>query len=1357
MNLQNYILKYFLTIGFLIGSSTIYAQSQPLFNQINEADGLSNGRVTSIVKEKNGFVWIGTKNGLNRYDGFQMKVYNKENSNIGSNDISKLFIDSKNRLWVTTLGGGLNLYNPLMDNFTVYKTMLDSEFSLPSNQLNTIFEDSKSNLWIGTESGLVMFNETEKLFTTYAYDEKDSTSISHNSVTSIFEDSEGILWVGTFGGGLNLFSTVDSSFERLRPNENYFTNFIYTISYLDNDNLLVGTSGNGLLMININSFQIIDFFQERLNLAKEIKIVRSLERDSHGDLWIGTDGNGIYHVQELQNLKPSHNNYMHSSQLQSSISGNAIYDIMEDEESNIWIGTAWKGISILDGQSNMEFLYSDIVGKDPFPVLSIYKNQRQLYLGLDGNGLTTYDLKKKELESYNESLQSQLNGTYVQFIKEGKEGTYWLGTFANGLIGYNPQKGSFKKYKYNSSKVGSISYNDVRYILDDDNENLWVATWGGGLNYFNTQNETFEHYRENEAFENTISSDNTISLQQDGENIWIATFGGGLNVLNTKTKIFSHFSYNEENTNSLSSNNLLSLFKDTKNNLWVGTSGEGINRLNLKTLKFDRFEKEAAIRYKTITAITEDNNGKIWFSTKQGIFNFDPIVERFNTFPKLSGDFHINSVFKDDENGELYFGGANGVLRFNPEITSSEIENPRVALIGLKLFNEEVFPGQSDVLDQNIVFEEQITLDHHLDVVTFEFAALLYPFSTNCEYMIKMENFDENWRAIGKEHSATFTNLSAGDYIFKVKSRVEGSEWSDNYTSLRIKILKPFWLQWWAYIIYGLLITGLFYSFRKYTIALERLRANLKLEKLTHVKDTELYNLKQQFFTNMSHEIRTPVTLILGGVNRLIRNGVHLKDNHRNAIEAIKKNSNHLLQLVNELLDYKKLEHHELKVRVVEEDFVKYCEEIYLSFGEMANQKNINFIFRCSLSKIMLWIDKEQFEKVLYNILSNAFKFTENGGDITMELESMENEVLLKISDNGIGMKKNQLDKIFNRFYQVENGASTEINGFGLGLAISKDIVDLHHGSIKAISKRQLGTQFVISLRKGNTHFKADEIIVQNSDSELVESYFDEEKYNKVSKIDFSALEGQSILVVEDNREIRKYIVELLDCKCNVLEAENGEQAFALAVEEIPDLVISDVMMPIMNGISFTRKLKSDMRTSHIPVVLLTARASVMHKMEGFETGADDYVTKPFHEGLLMGRINSILKNRLLLRKKFNSNDLELPEDFNLNRTDKKFLENIISIIKKNIDSDSLNAKFISKELGMSHSVLYKKIKSITGMTFIDFVRNHKLKTAKILIEEHNLTVAEASYHIGYSDKKYFSKLFKQRFGKNPSEFYKNK
>lgn len=1331
--------------------NNIRAQSQPIFKKINQADGLSNGRVTSIVREANGFVWVGTKNGLNRYDGLEMRVYNKQNSNISSNDISDVFIDSKGRMWVSTLGGGLNRYDKIHDKFIVYKNAPGNAQSISSNHINTIFEDSQGHIWLGTENGLCLILDGH--FKSFHHKSGDNTSISHNSVMSIYEDAEGNLWIGTFGGGLNKFDPDTERFDNIKPDNILLSDYIHIIAKFDEQSLLIGTSGSGLLVFNRDNQQFSSFFSGKLEIRQEVNIVRSLARDSLGNIWIGTDGNGIFKIQDGSMEQPVIYNYMYNAQLPTSISGNAIYDIIEDAEGNIWIGTAWNGINILSRGNNFEFIFSDIVGEDPTPVLSVYKGKDKLFLGLDGKGLTVYKPSGEEVSYYNKTANTSIGGQYIQYIRESQLGTYWLGTFANGLIHFDATTGGFHQYKYEPKNAQSLSYNDVRYILEDDNGNLWIATWGGGLNYFDKKTQKFTSFREAESNEGGISSDNVISLQQDKSTLWIATFGGGINRLDLSTRKFTHYEYSESDSTSLASNNIFSIYKDSRGYLWVGTSGEGINRYNPQTKGFERFATEQNIRYSTVTAIIEDDDGTIWFSTKQGIFNYDYDANDFNSFPNLSGEFHINSVFKDQK-GLLYFGGINGVLRFDPNTISYEMKPPTVVFTNFKLFNKDLPIGEKEILNKSIAFQDKMTLAHDLDVITFEFAALQFPFSVNCEYAIKMENFDEDWRTIGKDRTATFTNLSPGNYKFEVKSRQEGSEWGEHYASVDLEILKPFWMRWWAFVIYCLLIIGLFYLFRKYTIAWERMKANLKLEKLTHEKDTELYNLKQQFFTNISHEIRTPVTLILSSVNRLLTLSPDLQKSQQKSFAIIKKNGNHLLQLVNELLDFKKFESNEIKLNVSQDNWVAFCEEIYLSFTEIALQKRIEFNFNASSDHISLWFDKSQMEKVVYNLLSNAFKFTGEGGAITMKVAEENKRVLLTVRDTGIGVPKKKLAKIFNRFYQSDNAEFIKTSGFGLGLSISKEIIELHHGEITVESEKNRGSTFVIGLLQGTDHFSKADLKDEGDNAERIENYFlKSDDDADESETTSSGIGNNTILIVEDNEDIRNYLAEVLQSDGELLEATNGSEALKIATENIPDLIISDIMMPVMDGISLTRKLKSDVRTSHIPIILLTARASFIHKREGFDTGADDYITKPFNEALLRSRIKNLLRTRALLREKFRTESILSPQEIASNQTDRGFLEKLIKAIRDNIDSETLNAKFISKELGMSHSVIYKKTKAITGMTFVEFVRDFKLSMARKLIAQDNFSVAEACYKVGYADKKYFSKLFKGKFGKNPSEF----
>ena len=836
-------------------------QVHPVFEKIDDSNGLSNGRITSIVKDPDGYVWIGTKNGLNRYDGLEIKVYNKQNSTISSNNILDLLLDRKDRLWVATLGGGLNLYNAQLDKFEVFKSSEDPN-SIASNQVNTIFEDSEGVLWFGTENGLSRFEESKEKFVSYRHS-AEKNSLSHNSVTDIFQTKNGNLWIGTFGGGLNKFNLKNQEFQHINSGQAYFSSFIYTIYGRDRESILLGTSGSGLLIYNIRSGIFSDYLQD-LGVEKDVNIVRAITRDRCGALWIGTDGNGLFKIEGETERVPKIHNFLYNSQLHSSLSGNAIYEIMEDNESNFWIGTAWNGVNILTNDEDYELLFSDIKGENPLPVLSVFKKEDKLFMGLDGNGLTVYNAESDKVSYFNKESGKYIGGNYLQHIAKNITGNgLWLGTFGNGLIFLNPKNGDFRQYMHESENPNSLSYNDVRYIIPEENGDLWIATWGGGLNHFDRKTGKFKIFRANESDTNTINSDNILALQKQDNKLWMATFGGGLELYDLENSNFRHFEFSENDSNSPSSNNLFSLLLDSSGKLWIGTSGEGINTYDPENEEFNRFPEAESLRYATVTAILEDDNANIWFSTKRGIWQFNQEEQEFKNFPGLSGEFHINSAFKDAE-GLLYFGGIKGVVRFDPTEVQYTSSPPNVVLTNLKLFNKELPVGENEILNKNIAFEEELVLEHNADVITLEFAALKFPFSDDCEYAIKMENFEENWRNIGKDRTATFTNLAPGDYTFKVKSKETWGDWGEGFTSINITILRPFWLQWWALCIYFSLVLVLFYLFRKYIVAWEQMKANLRLEKFRHEKDNELYTLKQQFFTNISHEIRTPVTLIFG-------------------------------------------------------------------------------------------------------------------------------------------------------------------------------------------------------------------------------------------------------------------------------------------------------------------------------------------------------------------------------------------------------------------------------------------------------------------------------------------------------------
>jgi signal transduction histidine kinase/ligand-binding sensor domain-containing protein/DNA-binding response OmpR family regulator len=1349
--LKTKLKNYFFTLFFLLISAVFmpcYGQSQVVFSKLNQTNGLSNDRVSSIVKEKNGFVWIGTENGLNRFDGNKIKIFNKQNCALSSNDISDLLIDRKGKIWIGTFGGGLNVYNPSNDKFVTYKNSTNSITSIPSNELNTIFEDSKGIIWLGTKNGLSFFNEKEQAFKTYKFDNKNNYSISHSDVRSIYEDENKNLWIGTFGGGLNKFNPKTEKFYRIKSSSAISPDYIHSLCGINKNQILIGTSGKGLLTFDMNT---LSFQKKSYGIDKTINIVRCIKRTQKGTIWVGTDGVGLFKINNINSVNPIVYSYTNDFQSESSISSNAIYALMEDENSNIWTGTAWNGVDVLSLNKDYTFIPSSTKGESPVSVLSVYKNSDGFFMGLDGKGLTVFSEKANTTKRYNSTNKNSIGDDYIQYIYEARNGTLWIGTFVNGLVNFNYKTGSFTQFKQHIGDSKSLSFNDVRYIVEDEKNNFWIATWGGGLNYLDVNTKEFKNFKEKTDDKNAISSSNVLSLQKDGSLIWLATFGGGVNLLDTKTNKFQVYKSVEGNPNSISSNYLYSILRDSKGNVWVGTAGEGINLIETKTQKIHRFDIFKNVRYQTVMAIVEDNKGLIWFSTKQGIFNYDYSTKTFKNFSILNEDYHINSGFKD-EKGMLYFGCSKGVVKFNPETLKVQNVTPQVKFTNFKLFNKEVAIGEEEILKKDISFSENITLEHDQDVITIEFAAMLFPSSSSCEYQIKMENFDKNWRSIGKEGSATYTNLSPGDYVFKVRSRQLGSEWANQYSSLNIKILKPFWTEWWAFLIYFIVAISMLYGLIKYIISWEKMKADYRFEKFSHEKDIELYNLKQDFFTNISHEIRTPVTLILSSINKLLKSN-EFSENHQNPFGTIKKNGEYLLNLVNELLDYRKLEHQQIKLKVVKADWVKFSKEIYLSFKEFAYQKDVKFEFESSSPAIELWFDKNQMEKVLYNLFSNALKFTSTGGSIKLSITETDSDVQLELVDEGIGISKKQLTKIFNRFYQAHDSHSVNGAGFGLGLTISNEIIKLHQGEIIVKSKKGAGSTFTIKLKKGNSFYNECEIDVSENNNELIENYFATKQENTETLTQFPANKEQTLLIVEDNIDICNYIIELLSDEFAILKAFNGKEGLEVAIEKSPDLIISDVMMPIMDGIELTHNLKSNVSTSHIPVILLTARASFMHKMEGFETGADDYITKPFNESLLRARIKNILKNRNILHEKFHSGDTNDVGEFVKNKKDQEFLENLGQFIEKNIDSDNLSVNFVAQELGMSHSVLYKKLKTITGLSLVEYMRDYRLKKAKQLLKTKQFTLNEVCYQVGYSDRKYFSKLFKERFG-NPPTFY---
>ncbi|REE05502.1 two-component regulator propeller domain-containing protein [Marinoscillum furvescens] len=1318
---------------------TFIAYGQYDIRKVARVKGISSGTITAMDQDHQGLIWVGTRDGLKRYDGQEVKSYKPQSSSLVGNDVSAVLVDAHNRLWVGTTDGGLNLYVHEVDSFNHFMPKTGVADAIESTDVRDILEDGQGNIWVATKHGLNRYIEDGNSFEVFR------SPFANQLIRDIEIDDQGNIWCGTFGGGLYQFN----------PETKKFKDFLTELTSapkvqslaIVNDQILIGTRDQGVLLFDpesndLQSFLTDDKYKESSNIWD------ILVSDDGKKIWIGTDGNGMIALE-------AHDGEWRDQPLfipliESKRLGNAVYTIFFDRDENMWIGSAWKGLYALEHLHNDISFLAGLENEDQNTVWSIYKENETVWLGTDGNGLLIYDQARAgDLEKYYERYK-------IVTIDKRVDGNYWLGTYSNGLILFGKDKRELKRY---GAKAGSLPANDVRDILHDPKSNgYWIGTWGGGISFIDERTQEFTTFQYDANDETTLSNNNVVALEYaSGGKIWVATFGGGVNRFDPETRTFERYQYqvSRDYGTKFLSKNLTCIYDDQLGNLWFGTWTKGLSKLNLATGDVHTFEHYPFLQGVTVCSILEDSKRNVWISTTEGIYKYVHAQDTVLDYSDLKGGYHFGSAFQDQQ-GHMYFGGLNGVVSFDPLKMEIVQKEPNIVFTDFKLFNKSVTVGKGQFLDKTINHQEKIELTYDQRVITFDFAALKYPFSDECEYGIKMENFDGDWRNNGANRSATYTNLDPGEYIFRVKTYDKKGELSENEASVKVLVGKPYWATWWAYTFYVLLFGVLLYFYRKYNIYWEKMKNQLKLEQLGREKEAELHEIKVRFFTNISHEIRTPVTLILGSINRLMESGITDKAN-LSAVQNIRKNGSHLLNLVSELLDFRKLESGDARLKAAEGNIVNFLKEISLSFTEQAINKSIAYDFHTDLQEIKLWYDRDEMEKVLYNLISNAFKYTPEGGKVFIGISQDDQFVYIKIEDTGKGIPAKQLKDIFKRFYQSDNDPTYKNNdGYGLGLSITYEIIKLHGGEIIAESELGKGSAFTIKLPLGNTHLKSEFLIEDFKDSEEVALYAsNSEGQGENVKLSFPDQSELTVLVAEDNDGIRAYLYDLLNEHFHVILAVNGREALELTYEKMPDLILSDVMMPEMDGITFSGKVKQDPRISHIPIIILTARTSLIFKKEGLDIGVDDYITKPFSEIILKTRIRNLLNNRHLLREKYKTDLLIEPSELALRSPDQEFLSSLSDIIEANMSSGELSAEHLCKEMGMSQSNVYKKLKSLTGMSIVEFVRDFRLKHAVQLIVRQKLTVSEACYKVGFNDRRYFSQVFKTKYGMTPTQYAK--
>lgn len=1379
------ILRIFVLFSLLISISVSAQNTIPRFDHLNVDDGLSSNHTRFVYQDKNGFLWIGTEEGLNRYDGYNFITYRhdpKNKNSISDNAINAIYEDEKGKFWIATRNG-LNIFDPVKDAFTHFKHNSNDHQSISSDKLTDVTADSSGNIWIGSREGLILFNQMDSTFTVFKNNQDQKNSLSHNYVTAVYTDHSGNIWIGT-KNGLNKFNFKDSTFTSFFFDANnpaslssHFINCIYEDT---NGNLWVGTNSglNNLVPLNNGSAEFISFKKNPSNPnSLSNNNVKTICEDENKNLWIGTIGGGIStYNPELNKFSTIRNN----PQSLRSLSDDIIYYLTKDNSGIIWVGTFSKGINKFNPAKERFSHYQP----NPNSFLQINENDitsvlidndRNLWLGTNGYGITFID-KNSVLDNqvnkkvFRKSDKNSINNDYVTSLIQDKDGFIWIGTFGGGLNKYDPRKKDFSIFKQDKTNPGSISNNYIQTIYEDKERFIWVGTGLGGVCRFDKSKKIFTcyNYNPNEAgSKKNPSSVEVTAICEDEEGfLWFGTSTGGLDRFNRETQLFKYFIHDPEDTTSISSNRIVTIYSDKKNNLWAGTFSGGLNLYDRQSESFIHFTKSDGLAGNTVMAITEDRQGNLWISTNNGISKFDPskkVFKNFDTHDGLQGkEFNANSVIYDEQNNLIYFGGVNGLNIFNPEIIKDNTVKPEIVITDFKLFNKSITPGINSVLDGSIQFTDQINLSYDQNVIAFEFAALQFNNPAKNKYAYKMEGFDNEWINAGSKRFAEYTNLDPGNYVFKVKGSNSDGIWNETGASIRIAIDPPFWQTWWAYMLYIIIVIAGFLTIRRYELNRLGLKNQLKLKDLESKKHQEIDELKSKFFANISHEFRTPLTIILGSLDKLTREMEKTSDIKEFAV--MKRNASRLLQLINQLLELSRIESGTVKLSIFRADIVKFLKRITASFSSLAHQKNLNLYFNDVDietvqvdQELVIYFDKKKLETVFYNLLSNAIKFTPEGENIRVSINSEEKFIKIDFVNSGIEIPKEKLEKIFERFYQVDDSGTRNFEGTGIGLSLVKEYVEMHNGKIEVESLNG-HTTFTIYLPIDKSHLRNVDISAETEDVAEIDLDVQSLKSKlstetEVQETESYDIDKTKILIVEDNYDLREMIKENLSDEYTILEAENGIKGQQIAEEKIPDLIISDIMMPIMDGIELSQLIKSNEKTNHIPIILLTAKATTDDKLEGLETGADDYLIKPFNEQELKIRVRNLIKIRQQMREKFQSQMLIKPSDVILPSIQKTFIDKLTRVIEDNISNENFSVEILCEEIGMSRSQLHRKIKAVTNQSASEFIRNFRLQRAAELLKQNAGNIAEITYMVGFNSQNYFTKMFQNLYGKTPMEY----
>lgn len=1315
MNMRKFLL---FCIFFIIATHFVPAQDY-YFKHYQVENGLSNNTVLSSLQDEDGFMWFGTKDGLNRFDGYRFKTY-RGNSNpihsLGSNYIQSLH-EYKGIIWVGT-DKGLYQYDKKSDRFSILNEAIN-------DRIAAIEHDEHGNIWF--ISGNILYK--------YATLKKETTTFNPNNyfiATSITRDAKGEIWISSLNK-LYHYSEESLSFETISLTNDATAKTAYRITViyaLDKNNILIGTQEHGVLSYNrINKSTTVLPFS-----TKESLFVRQFKKNGANEVWIASEsGVFIYNIKtkKYTNLKKDFNDPF-------SISDNAAYSITIDKENGVWIGTYFGGINYHQKQYTQFKKYFPKNNQNSIngsAVREIHKDENgDFWIGTEDAGLNKFNPKTQVFTSYKPGTGIGSVSYYNIHALITRKDKIWIGTFEHGLDVLDSKSGKVIKHYSANNEIGGLRSNFIFSFYETKKKELLVIT-SVGIYKYNPVADNFDvlkFFPENMHY--------TSFMEDKYGNYWAGTYRDGLLFYNPRNKKKEVFRYNYKDTKGISNNSINSIFQDGKNNLWIATEN-GLNLFDKATRTFTKYNTKNGFPSNVFYSILEDDQSNLWITTSKGLVKFGPKHNSIKIYTTanglLSDQFNYNSAFKD-ANGDMYFGNLNGMISFNPKNFTKNKYAPKTFITGLQINNQEVqATDENSPIEKSISYIDELELEHNQSSFNIEFAALNYTGAELTEYWYKLEDVNKDWVYLARNNKVFFTELSPGSYVFKVKSLNSFGVWSKEI-AIKIKILPPFWASTYAYLLYFILICyGLFMIIR-YSNHLSQVKNNRKIKHLNDEKEKEIYQAKIEFFTNVAHEIKTPLTLIKSPLEKLLKYEYEKPEIPQN-LSIMKKNTSRLIKLVNELLDFRKTEIGGLKLTFVEANISSMVRNMQLRFSQLIEEKDIDFELELSEKDIYAFVDKEALKKILSNLFNNAIKYSEK--KVIVSLIRDEKKLKLTVKNDGNMIPSHLKDKIFEPFFRVENMDNN--SGTGIGLSLAHSLTQLHNGSLQLVfSEPEMNVfELIMPLHQEEEFMLYDE---QAKDLESNE--------NKVTEPENKS-EKTTILVVEDNEDLLQFITKELLPFYVVFNANNGEAALEVIHNENISLVISDIEMPVMDGITLCKKIKTNLETSHIPVILLTAKNSLKSQIDGLEVGADSYIAKPFSMEYLKVQSLNLIENRKQIMKYYASSPLSHIKSIAHNKTDEAFLKKLDEEIIKNITDQNLSVESLSEIMNMSRSTLYRKIKDISDLSPNELINIVRLKKAAELLLNEDYKMYEIAEMVGYKSQTSFGRNFQKHFKMSPSDY----